>query len=276
MIRLAVRCSPGQAELVLAELAVLSPGGIEQVDGDGFVEFAIYGAEGELPELGQIEASLGDSRVTIASSVVGDDWEGRWKDFHRPVEVTSSSGRSSLWVGPPWAERPDRPSIVIDPGMAFGTGAHPTTRICLSFLLDLSERGLATGSLLDLGTGSGALAIAGEILGFGPVIAADSEQAAVDAVSANAALNGVDPGVRRLDLRTASIPDCRTLVANLTGPLLSELAGRFEDGNLPSTIACSGFLSAEREKVGDRFGSLGYEATASAGIDGWAGLLLQT
>jgi ribosomal protein L11 methyltransferase len=274
LIRLAVRCSPEQAEFVLAELAVLSPGGVEQVDREEQVEYAIYGAEGELPEVGEIEASLGGSRVTLTSSVVGDDWEERWKEFHRPVVVTSASGRSSIWVGPPWADRPERDSLLIDPGMAFGTGAHPTTRLSLAFLLDLAERGSANGSLLDLGSGSGALAIAGAMLGFGPVIAADSEPAAVTATSANAELNRVSPSVIRLDLRTDPIPASRTVVANLTGPLLAVLAERLEDGKLPATVACSGFLASEREKVGDRFRSLGYEVTASTGAEGWAGLLL--
>jgi ribosomal protein L11 methyltransferase len=274
LIRLAVRCSPEQAEFVLAELAVLSPGGVEQVDREDQVEFAIYGAEGELPEVGEIEASLGDSRVTLTSSVVGDDWEERWKAFHRPDVVASASGESSVWVGPPWADRPERDSLLIDPGMAFGTGAHPTTRLSLGFLLDLAEAGSATGSLLDLGSGAGALAIAGAMLGFDPVIAADSEPAAVTATSANAELNRVSPSVVRLDLRTDPIPASRTVVANLTGPLLGVLAERLEGGNLPATVACSGFLASEREKVGDRFRSLGYEVTASTGTEGWAGLLL--
>lgn len=276
MVRLAVRCSPDQAEFVLAELAVLSPGGIEQVDGEGFVEFAIYGAEGELPEIGEVEASLGESRVTLASSVVGDGWEERWKEFHRPMSVSSASGETSVWVGPPWAEPPDGPAVLIDPGMAFGTGAHPTTRICLSFLLDLAEREPVKGSLLDLGSGSGALAIAARSLGFGPVMAVDSEPAAVEATSANADLNGIELEVVRLDLREDPIPEARILLANLTGPLLGALAGRLGDGNLPSTIACSGFLIAEREKVEAHFGSLGYGVSAYVGIDGWAGLLLES
>ena len=276
MVRLAVRCSPEQAELVLAELSVLAPGGVEQVDGEDFVEFAIYGAEGELPGFGEVEATLGDSRVTLTSTVVGDDWELRWREFHQPVTVHSATGDSSFWVGPPWTGRPDGPSLVIDPGMAFGTGAHPTTRLSLSFLLDLAEQGAASGSLLDLGSGSGALAIAAGMLGFGPVVAADSEPAAVEATSLNAELNRVALEVVRLDLRTDPIPEVGTVVANLTGPLLEIVAGRLEGGNKPARIACSGFLDAERDKVGDRFGRLGYRVAASAGLDGWAGLLFES
>lgn len=275
MVRLAVRCSPEQAGFVLAELAVLAPGGVEETSGEDFVEFAIYGAEGELPEVGEIEASLGGSRVSLSSSKVDEGWEERWKEFHRPVVVESPSGDSSVWVGPPWSERPEGPAVVIDPGMAFGTGAHPTTRICLSFLLGIAEGGGATGSLLDLGTGSGVLAIAAGRLGFNPVLALDSESAAVEAASANARANGVAMTVSRLDLRSDPLPGSRTLVANLTGPLLIELTGRIDDGNRPARIACSGFLEADRAKVVEAFGRIGYQPVGSDAVEGWSGLMLE-
>jgi len=275
LVRLAVRCAPEQAGFVLAELSVLSPGGVEETSGEDFVEFAIYGAEGELPEVGDIEASLGGSRVALSSSQVDEGWEERWKEFHRPVVIESPSGGSSLWVGPPWSERPDGPAVVIDPGMAFGTGAHPTTRICLSFLLGMAEEGGASGGLVDLGTGSGVLAIAAGRLGFDPVLAVDSEQAAVEAASANASTNGSDITASRLDLRTDRLPEVRTLVANLTAPLLVELAERMEDGNSPVRIVCSGFLEAEIEKVRDAFGRIGFDAVASDVVETWSGLLLE-
>ena len=275
MIRLAVRCDPDQAEFVLAELAVLSPGGIEEESGEGFVEFAIYGAEGELPEVGDLEASLGDSRISLSSTRVDEGWEERWKEFHRPVTVKSPSGRSSLWLGPPWSEPPDGPGVVVDPGMAFGTGAHPTTRICISFLLDLAERGQASDDLLDLGTGSGVLAIAAQRLGFPRVVAVDSEMAAVEAAAANAGMNGVELTVSRLDLRSEPIPLTGSIVANLTGPLLDCLVERLDPGNLPARIACSGFLAAERAKVGDSFAGIGFETVASDLQEGWAGLLME-
>ena len=80
--------------------------------------------------------------------------------------------------------------LVIDPGRAFGTGAHPTTRLCLELLLELADDG-ARGSLCDLGCGSGVLSIAAARLGFGPVTALDSDRLAVEATTANARDNGV-------------------------------------------------------------------------------------
>ena len=74
--------------MVLAELTVLAPGGVEETAGDGFVEYAIYGAEGELPDVGELEVATGDGLVEVVATEVADDWADRWREFHRPVEVT--------------------------------------------------------------------------------------------------------------------------------------------------------------------------------------------
>jgi ribosomal protein L11 methyltransferase len=100
--------------------------------------------------------------------------------------------------------------VVIDPGLAFGTGAHQTTQLCLE-LLDVLE----PGSLLDVGCGSGVLAIAASRLGFGPVVAIDSDEAAVEVTRQNAAANAVALDVRRLDGLTDSLPDAENVVANI-------------------------------------------------------------
>ncbi len=197
MIRLAVRCAPDQAELVLAELTVLAPNGVEEERGPGYVEFAIYGGEGELPELGEIDAVVGAGQVEVTATEIPDDWADRWRDFHKPVLV---GGR--LWLRPSW-EPPhdDAIDLVVDPGQAFGTGAHPTTRLCLQFLLELEEAGEAHGPLTDLGTGSGVLAIAASKLGWGPVEGYDHEPPALEAAAANASANGVHLALQRANLR---------------------------------------------------------------------------
>ena len=132
---------PEQAELVLAELIVLAPNGVEEERGPGYVEYAIYGGEGELPELGEIEAAVGGGRVEVSATEVPDDWADRWQDFHKPLLV---GGR--LWLRPSWEEpREGAVDLVVDPGRAFGTGAHPTTRLCLELLLELEAAGEAAG-----------------------------------------------------------------------------------------------------------------------------------
>src|ERR1700744_5192010 len=197
MLRLAVRCKPDQAELVLAELTVLAPNGGEEDHGPGYVEYAIYGGEGELPELGEIDAVVGGRPIEVSSTVIPDDWADRWRDFHKPLLVGGG-----LWLRPSWEpEREGALDVVVDPGQAFGTGAHPTTRLCLELLLELADGGEAEGALTDLGTRSGVLAIAAAKLGWSPVAGYDHEAAAIEAASSNAAVNGVEIDFHRQNLR---------------------------------------------------------------------------
>ncbi len=281
MIRLAVRCRPEQAELVLAELTVLAPGGVEETAGEGFVEYAIYGAEGELPDVGELEVATGDGLVELEASEVADDWADRWREFHRPVEVTAGEGSAaaagtSAWLRPPWEPaRPDVFEVVVDPGQAFGTGAHPTTRLSLGLLLDLHDRGRAAGPLTDLGTGSAVLAIAAAKLGWGPVSGYDHEAAAIEAAIENAAVNGVKVHLERCDLREG-LPDlAATTVANLTAPLLEMVASQIKPETCPQTLVCSGLLEAERERVEAAFGLHGLEPVDFRALENWGGLLLE-
>ncbi|MGE5283244.1 MAG: 50S ribosomal protein L11 methyltransferase, partial [Chloroflexota bacterium] len=224
MIRLAVRCAPEQAEIVLAELTVLAPNGVEEDHGPGYVEYAIYGGEGELPELGEIEVAAGDGLVEVVATEVPDDWADRWQDFHKPILVGDR-----LWLRPSWEPpREGAIDVVVDPGRAFGTGAHPTTRMCLELLLELEKAGEASGPLTDLGTGSGVLAIAAAKLGYSPVHGYDHEAPAIEAAAANAAANGVELQLERMNLREELPELSNTTVANMTAPILKEIAERME------------------------------------------------
>jgi ribosomal protein L11 methyltransferase len=278
LIRLAVRCHPDQAELVLAELAVLAPGGVEELqvsgdDGRELVEYAIYGGPGELPELGDLDAALGDGRVEVSTSEVADDWADRWREFHRPVLV---GGR--IWVRPPWADPYPGPEqaidLVIDPGQAFGTGAHPTTRLCLEAVLARAgeAEGGSPGAFADLGTGSGVLAIAAAKLGFYPVWAYDHDPAAVAAARQNAADNGVEINVARLDLRVGLPPFAPLTTANLVAPMLTDLATRLVDDNLPGEFVCSGILPDQLDAVAAAFSARGLGERGRATDTGWSSL----
>src|SRR6185295_18772766 len=153
------------------------------------LELAVYGGTDE-EEL--LQRALG----TVRTSPVAPDWHDRWRSFHRPVVV------GPLWVGPPWEQAPRGAiPVVIDPGQAFGTGAHPTTRLCLELLHDVER-----GRLVDLGCGSGVIAIAAARLGFSPVTAVDFDPAAIEATERNAAVNGVVVEARAFDLRAAPAP----------------------------------------------------------------------
>jgi ribosomal protein L11 methyltransferase len=271
MIRLAVRCSADQAELVLAEMVQLAPGGVEEESGPGWVEYAIYGAEGELPDLGGVEAALGPGKVEVRSETVPEDWADRWRDFHEPTVI--AGGR--VVIRPSWRDSPpvDAIDVLIDPGQAFGTGAHPTTRMCVELLLTLADEGHATGPLVDLGTGSAVLAIVAAKLGFAPVIGVDLELAALEAAAANAAANGVSAGFERLNLREEPPLAAPTVVANLTAPLLREVAAR-----LPSEcerLLCSGLLAREAGDVEAAFAVAGLERQAHLESGDWTALRFQ-
>lgn len=284
MIRLAVRCRAEDAERVLAELLELAPGGVEEEHGEGWAEYAVYGAPGELPALPDLDAAAGAGMVDVTSSEVPDDWADRWRDFHEAVTI---GGR--LVVRPSWRARPSgNPGtpgsgaeevpgvdvdVVIDPGQAFGTGAHATTRLCLELLLELADAGEASGSLADLGTGSGVLAIAAAKLGFSPVLGCDNELPALDAAAHNARANGVELELLRVNLREEAPPVAGTLVANLTAPLLVSVASRIADP--PTTVVCSGLLADERDEVVGAFAEVGLEPAGELEAGGWAALLLR-
>jgi ribosomal protein L11 methyltransferase len=292
MIRLAVRCKPEYADVVLAELTVLAPNGVEEERGRGYVEYAIYGGEGELPELGEIEAAAGGGLVELVATQVPDDWADRWQDFHKPLLVGDR-----LWLRPSWEPpREGAIDLVVDPGRAFGTGAHPTTRLCLEFLLELAEAGEARGPLTDLGTGSGVLGIAGAKLGWEPVHGYDHEEASIEAASGNAAANSVSVEFDRVNLREQLPALAPTVVANLTAPVLSAIAAQLasDSGSRgrarrslpavapaspppapPTTLVCSGLLPSELDETAAAFGVSGLGEVERREDGDWAALLLR-
>jgi ribosomal protein L11 methyltransferase len=227
-----------------ARLLELAPGGFEERDVDDGVELVVYV---DAPRVEELQVAL--PAATVRAIDAG--WEDAWRRFHLPVVV------AGLWVGPPWEAAPDTGrSIVIDPGQAFGTGAHPTTRLCIELLASTDRR----GSLLDVGCGSGVLAIAAVKLGFDPVLAVDLDAVAVETTRANASANGVDVRVAILDAETGRMPAADVAVANvLLGPveaILTRLEAR--------EAMTSGYLAGERPA------HPGWEHVETIERDGWA------
>lgn len=267
MIRLAVRVDRAHAEVALAELLELAPGGVEEVDHGAVVEYAVYGPPGELPALPDLEAAVGGALVEVSTTELPDDWSERWKQFHVPLVLGDR-----LAVRPPW-EQPIGTAIeiVIDPAQAFGTGAHATTRLCLELLLDLPE---PAGPLLDLGCGSGVLAIAAAKLGFDPVAAVDFDPLSVEATRANATVNGVALDVARCDLRRDPVAAAPTVLANLLRPLLLDYARVLGDAEPPHTLIASGLLVHEADEVAAAFVPHGLRERDRRERGEWAALLL--
>ncbi|HZD88278.1 MAG TPA: 50S ribosomal protein L11 methyltransferase [Gaiellaceae bacterium] len=185
---------------------------------------------------------------------VAEGWEDAWRVFHHGIRV------DRLWVGPPWERPPaDALAVVIDPGRAFGTGAHPTTRLALEWL-----QALEPGPLLDVGCGSGVLSIAAARLGFAPVTAVDADPAAVETARENAVRNGSPLDARVLDALAAPPPPAEVAVANIALDVVERL--------LPRLDARSAIVSGYLE--GDEPRAAGWRTVGRRTLDGWAADLL--
>jgi ribosomal protein L11 methyltransferase len=220
----------GEPELVL--LLHIFPEGVEELDG----AFAVYADE---PPIGFDVVEVEDVR---------EGWEDEWRAFHHGITV----GR--LWVGPPWEEAPEGTMpVVVDPGRAFGTGAHPTTRLCLELLQEV-----VPSSLVDVGCGSGVLSIAAAKLGFAPVFALDVDDVAVEVTAENAAANGVE-----IELVGAP-PKAELAVMNIA---LDVVEGILPTLDVPRAIT-SGYLERDTPSAA------GWASVARRVRDGWAADLL--
>jgi ribosomal protein L11 methyltransferase len=194
-------------------------------------------------------------------SVGDEDWVQLSQSQFEPVRISDR-----LWVVPSWATAPDPRAVnlVLDPGLAFGTGTHPTTRLCLQWL----ERTLRGGErVLDYGCGSGILAIAALRLGAGEALGVDVDPLALVAARANAVRNQVD--ARFIDTETASDFQADLVAANiLANPLIllaPLLAGHLGKGG---HIALSGILEAQAREVMTAYAP--WFAMQTGGIDeGW-------
>jgi ribosomal protein L11 methyltransferase len=162
-------------------------------------------------------------------------WEDRWREFHRPVRA------GPFWIGAPWEQPPgDAVPLVIDPGRAFGTGAHATTRLCVELVAELEPT-----SLIDIGCGSGVIAIAAALRGFSPVVAIDVDPAAVDATQRNASANGVVVDAQQLDAEREDLPGADVAVANISLELVQTMLERVD----AKVVVTSGYLERDEPRA---------------------------
>lgn len=208
-------------------------------------------------------------------SALGDPgWATTWREHFRPRPV----GRT-LTIAPPWdaASLPGRRTIVIEPGRAFGTGQHATTAGCLERLEEAIAGG-APACVVDVGTGSGILAIAAACLGVPRVLAVDDDPDAVENARANAERNGVAARVRCLvaDATALEAVTAPLVLANLLAPLHRRLADRYADLVPPGgTLVLGGILDGEAGDVESHVAARGFAPTARLSRDGWTTLELR-
>ncbi|MCO5097583.1 MAG: 50S ribosomal protein L11 methyltransferase [Rhodocyclaceae bacterium] len=194
--------------------------------------------------------------------VAEQDWVRLTQSQFEPIRINER-----LWIVPSWhrAPDPDAINLALDPGLAFGTGSHPTTRLCLNWLCSHIQTG---ASVLDYGCGSGILAIAAAKLGAGSVVGVDIDENALAAAAGNAERNGT-----KLQLFHSGIPldmQFDIVVANiLTNPLCvlaPLLAERTRQGGL---IALSGILSSQVSQVQEAYRPA-FDLVAPADKEGWS------
>ncbi len=233
---LGARIDPARPATVRAYVPARDPAAVERAIGDAQAALGHLQAFGLRP--------IGD----LATRVVHEkDWAEAWKTHFPVLRV----GRR-LVIRPTWRRHrraPDDVVLALDPGMAFGTGLHPTTRLCLAALEGLADRGAVDGArVLDVGCGSGILAIAALRLGAVSAVALDTDPIAVDATAANARRNGV---ARRVRVSPGSLPSgeppFQIVLANLIASVLVALARELAAELRPAGVLLASGIFVDRE-----------------------------
>lgn len=248
LVRVSFSVPLASAEEARAAVLELAPGGFEEVQHAETIAFRVYVG---VSHAGVVCAAFAGASV----EPVAAGWEDAWRAFHRPVRV------GSVWIGPPWGPLPvGEPTVVIDPGRAFGTGAHPTTRLCVELLAVCSR-----GSLLDIGCGSGVLSIAAARLGYRPLLAIDDDPVAIEVTRANAVANGVELQAAVVDATAGVLPQTHLVVANILLGVVESVMP-----HVPARLAItSGYLAGERPEAP------GWAPLEHLELDGWAADLLR-
>jgi ribosomal protein L11 methyltransferase len=213
---------------------------------------------------------LGGGHLRLAP-VADEAWADAWRAHFSPMEV----GRSLL-VTPPWHEPADngRAVITIEPGRAFGTGQHGSTSGCLRLLEDIVGRDRPARAL-DIGTGSGILAIAAVKLGVPCAVAIDTDPDAVAAAASNAARNGMENRVhtRVADVETFTTAAAPLVVANLLAAAHHRLGARYRTFMASGgALVLGGLLDSERDGVVAALAAHGLRARRALSMEGWTSL----
>ena len=237
----------------------LMPGTPELPDGRGR-------AIAHFEEHGDALDAAGELRAEPPIEVPAQDWSVAWRAHHQTIRVGPRS-----WVVPPW-EAPPREGVAvrIDPGMAFGTGSHPTTALCLERCDELLA-GHPAADVLDVGTGSGVIALLAKKLGAGRVVGTENDEVALRAARSGAELNGVagiewmlagDPGTvaGRFQLVIANI------LLNTLEELAPRIAAKVADGG---TLVLSGLLTGQGDAAARAYAAQGLREVARKEREGW-------
>jgi len=261
-VRLTAVVAEAHVDVAVAEGCGLTGGGCRVADPrDGHVVVDFWVPQPGNPGADALRDALAAVGIAgeVSEQVEDDGWKSALRDFHQPVVA----GR--IRVRPPWvAPAPGMLDVVIDPGMAFGTGQHPTTRTSLELIADVPR-----GPVLDAGCGTGVLSIAAARLGFGPIVAIDHDPHAVTATAAGARANMVAIDVHQATIGADPLPAASIVFANLTLEVLRILASALSPHPVSHLVA-SGLRVHEVDDAVAAFAPLGLVEVRRLEEDGWA------
>lgn len=238
---------------------------------DDRLEARLWNIRDRVRELPAAGVDIGQGEINV-KPVDEADWATAWKSFFKAVEI----GRAL--IKPSWEDvdtKPGQVIVEIDPGMAFGTGNHPTTQLCMLALQKYVKGG---ERVLDVGTGSGVLAIAAAKLGADEVYATENDPVAVEAAVENVKRNGVGDRVKvELSESPSSAPGQFDLVvANITANVILDIAEAIANAAKPDgLLITSGLIEARAGEVSDRLTELGFEMVEKAVDDEWVMLVMK-
>lgn len=230
--------------------------------------------QAQLDALHQLPLQADYGTLTMERSNVADeDWSENWKKYYKPFRIGSH-----LVVKPTWEAYVTQPGDIVvelDPGMAFGTGTHETTNMCMALL----EKYVKPGDrVMDVGTGSGILAIAAAKLGSRTILAVDIDPGAVKVARENVAHNGVDQAVRVVegDLVKSEAMPCELAVANIVADAICMLSGPLTRHLLPGgLLICSGIIREREADVQKAVAEAGYVLVERLTKGEWVALCLR-
>jgi ribosomal protein L11 methyltransferase len=272
-----VDVSSDDADVMSATLFELGAQGVEERDATTLVK----GAAGKVTLVASFESDE-EAREALASleaehnprleEIVGDAWRDEWKKHFRPFAITSS-----IVIRPPWeayAEKPGEQVLVLEPGRAFGTGLHETTSL-VAAALEARRADVRGARVLDVGCGSGILALVALMLGAEKARAIDVDPDAIEVTRENATRNGLDERVETdtapIEAIDASYP---VVLANIEArvlvPMAPELSKRVRPGGL---LVLSGVLAPQKDEVREAYARFALEETAAKGE--WVALALR-
>lgn len=251
------------------------PGWVEEDSPETGFAYLLYLAQepGWQERLRALQAPLQDLGVAVSThgQVRDEDWAENWKRFYHPLPVGKR-----LVVCPSWEEfvpEAHQKVMILDPGSAFGTGYHWTTRLCLEFLEQVVEPD-ASVKMLDMGTGSGILAIGARLLGVREIVAVDNDPVAVKVAKENLALNQASDVPVLLADRPPDGPYgliTANLIASLLVELSSLLAACLQSGG---RLICGGIIDQRRDEVVAALEAAGLKLSDEKAAEDWVSLLL--